>query len=280
MKGSGIARGAGTVINAMATGKGCAFGIDIRTEADVELNDTGEIEVVIEGHPEEPTRLIELCVGGILEKFGRQGTGAKVVTRSQIPISRGLKSSSAAANAVIKATLRAIGEDMQVLDAIRFGCEKAIEAGVSVTGAFDDACASMLGGVVLTDNANFEIIRRERMDASLVALIYVPDRMIRKTGLPLSRIRANADLIELAYILAMHGDYRTAMKLNGMVYSSVLGVDPSVMHEALEKGAVAAGLSGTGPATVMLVERERAEKLRSSLSVSEKIIVAELYNCD
>ena len=121
------------------------------------------------------------------------------------------------------------------------------------------AGVAMLGGVVLTDNANFEIIRRERMDASLVALIYVPDRMIRKTGLPLSRIRANADLIELAYILAMHGDYRTAMKLNGMVYSSVLGVDPSVMHEALEKGAVAAGLSGTGPATVMLVERERAE---------------------
>lgn len=275
-----MARSAGTVINAMATGKGCAFGIDIRTEADVKIDDSGTIKARIEGSPDEPTKLVELCVRRILDKFEMTECGADVVTRSQIPISKGLKSSSAAANAVIKATLRAIDRDMHALDAIRLGCECAIEAGVSVTGAFDDACASMLGGIVLTDNTNYEIVNRERMDDSLVALIYAPGRMIRKSALPLEKIRTQKDLVELAYILAANGDYRTAMKLNGIVYASVLGVDVSVVYEALGKGAVTAGMSGSGPAIVMLAERDKAETLRSSLSVAKDVIIAELYNCD
>lgn len=280
MKGTGIARGAGTIVNAIATGKGCAFGIDIKTEADVVIDDTGIVKARIEGHPDESTRLIELCARRVLDHFDHKELGADILTRSQIPISRGLKSSSAAANAVIKATLKALDEDMHVLEAIRLGCECAIDAGVSVTGAFDDACASMLGGVVVTNNTNYELVNRERMDGSLVALIYTPGYMIRKSGLPLEKIRTQRDLIELAYLLAANGDYRTAMKLNGIVYASVLGVDANIMFEALGKGAVAAGLSGTGPAIVMLIEREKAEGLRSSLSVSKDVIVAELYNCD
>jgi shikimate kinase len=280
MNGKGIAFGAGTVINAIANGKGCAFGIDLKTEADVSLDQSGNFKVKIEGSPNEDTRLVELCVKAVLEKFERTDLGAAVVTRSQIPISKGLKSSSAAANAVIKGTLRALGEDMNVLDAIKLGCECAKKAGVSITGAYDDACASLLGGVVLTDNLKYQVLSRERMDESLCALIYAPDYQIRKSSLPLERIRAQEDLVDLAFILALKGDYRTAMKLNGIIYASVLGVDASVMHEALAKGAVTAGLSGTGPAIVMLAEKERAAELRDSLSVAKDVILADVYNCD
>jgi shikimate kinase len=280
MIGRGMARSAGTVVNAIATGKGAAFGIDLRTEAEVELNDTGKIDVLIEGAEGESTRLVELCVLSVLERYGEQGRGARVVTRSQIPISKGLKSSSAAANAVIKATLRALDEDLQLLEAIEIGCHCAIQAGVSVTGAFDDACASMMGGLVITDNTNFELVDRERMDPSLVALIHTPHYQIRKGTLPLDRIRNISDLVEIAYILVQKGEYATAMKLNGLAYASVLGVDPSVMHEALARGAVAAGISGTGPATVILVGKDRAEALRSEMSVAKDILVANVYNCD
>ncbi|HSV42055.1 MAG TPA: shikimate kinase, partial [Methanomassiliicoccales archaeon] len=228
----------------------------------------------------EGTGMAELCVRSVLQHFGREGMGAKVVTRSQIPISKGLKSSSCAANAIIKATLKALGEDMPVLQAVKMGCECAKQAGVSVTGAFDDACASMLGGVVLTDNLRYQLIERERMDDSLAVLIHVPDYQIRKGTLPLERIRAQADLVGLAYILASRGQYRTAMKLNGIIYASVLGVDPAVMHEAMAKGAVAAGLSGTGPATVILAPRETAESLKSSLSVAKDIMITDIFNCD
>jgi shikimate kinase len=280
MIGRGMARSAGTVVNAIATGKGAAFGIDLRTEAEVELNDTGRVEVLIEGAEGESTRLVELCVRSVLVKYGEEGRGASVITRSQIPISKGLKSSSAAANAVIKATLRALDEDLHVLDAIRLGCHCAIEAGVSVTGAFDDACASMMGGLVITDNTNLELVDRERMDPSLVALIHTPHYQIRKGTLPMDRIRNISDLVEIAYFLVQKGEFATAMKLNGLAYASVLGVDPSVMHEALACGAVAAGMSGTGPATVILVQRDRAESLRAQMSVAKDIMVADVYNCD
>ncbi|OPY32433.1 MAG: Shikimate kinase [Methanomassiliicoccales archaeon PtaU1.Bin124] len=278
MRGSGVARSAGTVVNAIAAGRGCAFGIDLRTEADVELNESGKFEVTIEGSPGEDSTLVRLCVERVLKEFGREGMGAKVTTRSQIPISKGLKSSSAAANAVIKATLRAIGEDMQVMDAIRLGCECAIQAKVSVTGAYDDACASLLGGIVLTDNLHFDLMDREPMDETLAALIYAPDYQVRKTALPMEKIKANRDLAELAFILASQKQYGIAMKLNGMMWASIMGADASVMHEALAKGAVTAGLSGTGPAIVILAEKGRAEDLRSALG--RDLIMADIYNCN
>jgi len=280
MRGDGMARSAGTVVNAIGAGKGCAFGIDLRTNAEVVLDQSGELHALIEGSPNEDTTLVKLCVQEVLRRTGKEGMGARIATSSQIPISKGLKSSSAAANAVIKATLRALGEDMHVMEAIKLGCECAIRAKVSVTGAYDDACASMLGGVVLTDNANFELINRELMDESLAALIYAPDYQIRKTGLPMEKIKANSDLSELAFILASKGQYRIAMKLNGMLWASMMGADASVMHEALAKGAISAGLSGTGPAIVILAEKDRAETLRASLAVADKVIIADIFNCE
>jgi hypothetical protein len=44
-------------------------------------------------------------------------------------------------------------ERHDVFDAARLGVRAAREVGVTVTGAFDDASASMLGGVTVTDNA-------------------------------------------------------------------------------------------------------------------------------
>jgi len=111
-------------------------------------------------------------------------------------------------------------------------------------------------------------------------LVHVPDYQIRKMALPRERIETVRELVDIAFYLAAQGEYRAAMKLNGIIYSSVLGVDPSVMHEALAKGAVAAGLSGTGPATVILVERDMAEKLRGELSDGNNVMLVEIFNCD
>ena len=43
MKGHGVAYGAGTVINAIAAWKGCAFAIDLRTKATVTLGGDGVV---------------------------------------------------------------------------------------------------------------------------------------------------------------------------------------------------------------------------------------------
>ncbi|MBN1109844.1 MAG: hypothetical protein JXA45_03695, partial [Methanomassiliicoccales archaeon] len=98
MIGRGEARGAVTVVNAIAAGKGCAVGVDLRTWAEVELFPGQGVEASLEGLAGEPTELVTDCVAAVLELFSVRRR-AVVRTRSQIPVSRGLKSSSAAANA-------------------------------------------------------------------------------------------------------------------------------------------------------------------------------------
>ncbi len=277
MRGHGLSHGAVTIVNAIATGKGAAFGIDLRTEAWVELNGSGRVDVAIEGFQGESDELARRCVINTLDRFQATGQGAKVTTRSQIPISRGLKSSSAAANAIVLATIQALGEELDGPEAIRIGTKSAIEANVSVTGAFDDACASLLGGIVLTDNAKQQLIRREQMPEGRKVLIHVPKFQIRKQGLPMQRIRSLSKLIDVAFAEALAGRYAEAMMLNSLCYSAALELDTRVMIAALQNGALAAGLSGTGPATAILVEEEGAEKLLSALD-GKDFIVADIYN--
>ena len=132
-KGHACAFGAGTIINAIATWKGAAFGIDLKTFAEVRLSESEVgISGSIEETPEGDARLIELCVELVLKNFGLE-LGGTVRTRSEVPIAGGLKSSSAAANASILATLRAIGKTLPPLETVKLGVRAARDAGVTVT---------------------------------------------------------------------------------------------------------------------------------------------------
>ncbi|MDH7507896.1 MAG: shikimate kinase [Methanomassiliicoccales archaeon] len=278
MKGEAFAHGAATIVNAIATGKGAAFGIGLKTWAEVEIVHGDGVVAEIEGFGHEDTTLIRKCVEAVLARyFPRKGLGAKVRTRSEIPISRGLKSSSAAANAVIFATLRAIGAEYESLEAIKIGTKCAIESGVSITGALDDACASFYGGVVITDNNKGTIIKRDSMPDGLKVLIHVPDFQIRKNRLPLDSIRSIRNIVELAYERALAGDYFTAMTLNGLAYGAALNIGQEIAIRALSKGAKAAGLSGTGPATVILIEEEQLDDFLGDFE-DVKFIVTDIYN--
>lgn len=256
MKGCASALGAGTIINAIATWKGGAFGIDLKTKAEVTLNKGGDIRGEIEGGGD--TRLIEACVRLVLEEFDLK-YGGTVRTISEIPMASGLKSSSAAANATILATLSAIGESLEPLEAIRLGVRAALGAGVTVTGAFDDACASYLGGIVITDNKEMKLIKREERESRVVIL--VPEEKVFSANTSVRRSRLLAPWIDLAYDLALKGEYEKAMTLNGFLYGSALGFSTEPMMCALGIGTLGVSLSGTGPAYVALLNGEKADEL-------------------
>jgi len=286
-KGYGKASGAGTVINAIATYKGSAFGIDLWTYAEVELGDDfkgieGEIEAEGEGSADADTRLIERCVGSVLRKFDLPLRGY-VRTRSEIPIGSGLKSSSAAANASVVATLDAISEEakeqIDALNAIRIGVDAALDVGVSITGAFDDACASLLGGFVITDNKSRELIKRTEKDSEV--LILVPHEKAFTADTDVKRSRLIAPWVNIAYELALEERFEDAMTLNGFLYCAALNFDPEPMVKALECGVQGVSLSGTGPSFVALVDEEKEERLRevwSGLGVEGKIIRSRVNN--
>jgi len=256
LRGCASACGAGTIINAIATWKGSAFAIDLRTTAEVELGeDVKGIQGEIEGGGE--TTLIERCVGLVLKKFDYAG-GAHVRTSSEIPIARGLKSSSAAANATVLATLGALDKKMEPLEAVRLGVQAALGAGVTITGAFDDAAASFLGGIVVTDNKTMQLVKRVEKDADV--LILVPEEKVFTAQTNVEKTKLIAPWVELAYDLALEGKFEKAMISNGILYCAALGFDPYVIIKALEAGASGASLSGTGPAFTALVKKDSTEK--------------------
>ncbi|MFD1634711.1 shikimate kinase, partial [Haloplanus ruber] len=107
MYGEAAALGAGTILNALSTGMGSAFAIDAETTARVELDGSGSVSGEIAGAPDADTRLIRRAVERVVERFG-DGEGGHVRTESEVPMAAGLKSSSAAANATVLATLSAL----------------------------------------------------------------------------------------------------------------------------------------------------------------------------
>ncbi|NJD77582.1 MAG: shikimate kinase [Candidatus Methanoperedens sp.] len=254
--GCASACGAGTIINAIATWKGAAFGIDLKTNAWVNLTRDKKVQGYIEGGGD--TRLIERCVELVLSRFGSD-SGAKVSTKSEIPIASGLKSSSAAANATVLATLDALGEKLSPVEAIKIGVQAALDSKVTITGAFDDACASMLGGFVVTDNRKKELIKRVEHDSEV--LILAPEKQVYSSATNVSHSRLIGPWIELAYNEAIAGNYEKAMTLNGFLYCAALGFSTEPIMAALETGIQGVSLSGTGPAYTALGNSKLLDRL-------------------
>jgi shikimate kinase len=278
--GRAVAYGAVTVINAISCGLGAALSVDLKTEARVKLtSEPRNIEGKILSDPSENPILINKVVKNVLRYFRLEDQyGAYVETQSNIPIARGLKSSSAAANAITLATVSALGEEVDDLSVINIGVDASIEAGVTVTGAFDDACASYFGNIVITDNYKRKILKRFRPEGDYAILILVPPKKAYTSKSDVKRMKIIADQVKALHRMTLLGDYWSAMTLNGLLYSAVLGYDINVALDALAEGAVAAGLSGKGPAVASIVPRENIELVRDAWSKYEGEIIQTRIN--
>ncbi|MEM3475717.1 MAG: shikimate kinase [Candidatus Bathyarchaeia archaeon] len=258
--GEAIAFGAATIINAMATGKGAAFGINLWTKAKVTFKKGKSIKVKILPDSKENPILAKKVIEKIFKKFNINGLGAYVETKSNIPIARGLKSSSVAANAIALAATAALKEKISDLELINLGVEAALEAKVTVTGAFDDACASYFGNIIVTDNIKKKIEAFYALNKDYNVLIYVPKKKSYTFNVNINKIRKVAFLINYVYNEALKGNFWEAMSLNGLIYSTVLDYKPEIAMNALLHGAIAAGLSGKGPAVIAVAPEENVIK--------------------
>jgi len=261
-----LSHGAATIINAIATGKGAAVGVDLWTKATVKLtDDAGQVDVVICSDSSETPVLAQKTVGRVLKHFGLENEfGAKVETTSNIPVARGMKSSSAAANAIALATVGALERSLDDVLLVTLGVEAALDAKVTITGAFDDACASYFGGVIITDNLERQIVKRFELTDAPSVLFYVPTQKTYTASSNVKRMKSLSSAVKVAYKEALNGNYWAALTLNGLVYSSALGYDSSVAVDALTAGALAAGLSGTGPAVTAVVSKDKIDLVKEA----------------
>lgn len=271
--GRASANGAVSVVNAIVTGHaGASLAIDLRTEAKVTLLEgVPEVEVVIDGKEAgSEAALARLVLKGVVSRLGEPEWGGRVETTSTIPSSRGLKSSSAAANAVALAANQAFeryeGRALSKEQLLDVAIDAALDAGVTITGAFDDASASMTGGLCVTDNRERKVLHREAADESLVVLLLVPASKTPTASVRDLPYAPFAPLALEAHRLARTGRWRDALTLNGLVAGALYGVPPAWTRDALAAGAVAAGVSGTGPAFAALADEARAKDVEAALA--------------
>jgi shikimate kinase len=175
----------------------------------------------------------------------------------------GLKSSSAAANAVVLATLDALDavEDVTREYAARIGVQAARDAGVTVTGAFDDASASMLGGLTVTNNDEDALLVRDEVDWAVV--VWTPPEQAFSADADVERCRRVAPMADLVAELALAGRYQTAMTVNGFAFAGALDRPTDPMVDALP-AADGVSLSGTGPSYVAVGGREALESVAAA----------------
>lgn len=262
--------GGGTIVSALATGQGAAFGLALRATATVEIRPE---DFGIQAHvpPGVQPTLAVSAARRVLHQSGREA-GLEISIDSEIPISRGLKSSSAVANAVGGASARALGLDLDPLEIARIGVDAAFDADVTITGAFDDACASLLGGICITDNRTRQLLALDRLPEDLLAVIHIPRRTISKAdlkGIDFASIRTQ---VEAAFHLTLRGDHFRAIDANSAAYAPLLGVDEGPALRARAAGALAAGMTGTGPAILALTKPARVDGVRAAMEDGESEI--------
>ncbi len=271
--------GSATIINAIATGSGSAFGIQLYVTAQAQIKSSG---VKCSSDLPVNPKLMEICVDKVLKHYDVD-TGVHIKTQSTLPMASGLSSSSATSNAVIMATSQLISDEfglkpMDEMQMLNLGIDASLEAGVTITGAFDDASASFFGGITITDNYQRKIIQQSKMEKQNI-LIYMPDRKSLTAQSDVNRMKLLSPWVKMAFNQALQGQIHDALTLNGILYCAALGFDPKIALDALDSGAIASGLSGTGPSFVAVVDDDNIQDVQEIWSTySGRVIATQVDN--
>ena len=274
--------GSATIINAIATGFGSAFGIGLGIRCEAK---TTESSITCSNDVGADTNLMELCVKKVFNHYSidDEEFGIDLKTKSSLPMASGLSSSSASSNAIVKVVSEIVAEEfgfesLTDLEVINMAIDASLDAGVTITGSFDDATASYFGGVVVTDNRNRKFIIREKMEEYPI-LVYMPNFYSKSGDSNPERMKLLSPLVETAFDFAKKKDYFKALNLNGLIYSATLGFDSTIAIDALESGAIASGLSGTGSSFVAVVDEDSIDEVKESWSRYEgKVIETNVDN--
>ncbi|HEY1197980.1 MAG TPA: shikimate kinase [Thermoplasmata archaeon] len=277
---SGTARtfGAITITNALSTGIGCAAGIELPVEARVTLTTDGSkrppmLEIPRDCH----TAVVEEALKvGLSQYFPEPGAVARLALRSEIPVARGLKSSSAVSTAVLLAVARAADRNPTPLEIGRHSADVARRVGVSATGALDDALAGLEPGFVVTDNVRGEVLRRTDIDPGWGVALYIPSQRHPPSPNYVSAFSCERASGDLAARAAMDGDWTKAMRLNTELVERTMGYSYREVREHLRgHGAIASGVSGLGPTLATIAPLGRLRDLVRELpsDKAQKLVV-------
>ena len=270
-----VVHGAVSLVNAIANKKGATLGISLSVEAILETS-PGKGIIIQSKNKTISSRLINKTVEKILTKKELEQNKITLSLESEIPTGYGLKSSSAISSAVALACAKVFKPKLTDQQILLAGVDASIESKVSITGAYDDACSCYFGGFNVTDNAKKKIVHAEKIPSNLIAIIFIPKN--RKRG-NVKNLKTLSAVFENAWTLAKNSNYWEAMIINGLATSTILNSDPKIITNLLEKGAIAASVSGNGPAIAAIVKKENEQNVKKVFSsLDGSIIVSKVNN--
>lgn len=264
--------GAVSVINAIATGKGSTLGISLKVKAKITLEPgfTG----ISKNFAND--KLVNRIIRSIIPSKVLNNNFISINLTSDIPAGWGLKSSSAVSNAISLACYKLIKEEIYDRAVLNTAVNSSLWAKVSVTGAFDDACACYFGGIILSDNHYKKLIKREPINNDLWVIIFLPNGIYRGD---IMKLKLHKELFNHAFKLAMKGDYWKAMNLNGILINSILYNNYDPLLRAIENNCLAVSYSGNGPAIAAVVYKDNIDNMKASLqNYDGKLIVSQVNN--
>ena len=270
-----VVHGAVSLVNAIATGNGAAVGIDTFVKTTLEVKEGTGIYITSDNKTIS-SRLINKVIQNSVPKKQLEKIRLELDFQSNIPTGYGLKSSSAISTAVSMACSKAFQRKFTDKKILKIGVESSIQTKVSLTGAYDDACACYYGGFNVTNNYKRNLVLRRPAPSNLQAIIFLPKS--RKRG-NLKKLKNFKPAFEKAWELAKNGDYWNASILNGIATSSILNSNPELIFKLIEKGAIGATISGNGPSIMAITKKGHNSNIKKEFSSLEgNIIISNINN--
>lgn len=270
--GTGQAHGACSLLHAAGTGYGASLSLDLPVIVKAldrpskrELNDPDNLlSAVVDTWVEN-----ELPLPDGLEKDDIHWAVA-----SKIPQSRGLKSSAATSVAAVKALCEATQTSLDDADIVSLSSQAQIASGVSITGSIDDSWACLTKGWKLIDANAEDISSGVIMEGAGLNpddwIVLIAAREPRKSRPQLEDFAPMFNEFEKALIALQQGELLNCLTINGRAMCAVTNdiQGRKIANDAFINGARSSGLSGSGPAVVIVVPslvRSSADRIKSTL---------------
>ena len=267
--------GAISLVSAIATGKGATLGISTKVESTLNVTEGTGITLTSRNKTIS-SRLINNVIKKIVSKNELNKNKLNINIETDIPVGYGLKSSSAISTSVALACSKIFQPKLSDLKILLAGVDASIEAKVSLTGAYDDACACYYGGFNVTDNYKRKIILRKNAPKNINAIIFIPNKRNRGN---IKKLKNFAVIFEEAWNFAKKSDFWNAMILNGFAASTILKSEPEIVSNMIKNGALGASVSGNGPSFAVVANDKITPKIKKSLSeLDGSIIVSKINN--
>ena len=288
--GTGQAHGACSLLHAAGTGYGASIALDLPII--VKALDRPSKRQLEDSDGVLPAVVEAWVSNGLALPEGLEANDIHWAVASKIPQNRGLKSSAALSVAGIKALCEATNTDLSDFEIVSLSSQAQMNAGVSITGSIDDSWACLTKGWTLI-NANAEDIESGVVMSGpgpnpddWIVLIAARDE--RKARPELENFAPLFQEFEKALIALQQGEILNCLTINGRAVCSVTNdlQGRRIANDAFINGARASGVTGSGPAVVIIIPslvRSSAERIKSALSrlmSSDQIIETKFLSLD